>query len=76
MLPSSDSTELGSGIVSTALQCGTSRCPTEDLELENPVIITIEHSEEVRVWQRLDEMGLEGEGLEGGGVGRGLGLGG
>ena len=74
MLPSSDSTELGSGIVSTALQCGTSRCPTEDLELENPVIITIEHSSEVRVWTKLDEMGLEGEGvgLEGsvGGVGR------
>ena len=46
---SSGSTELASGIVSTALQCGTSRCPTEDLELENPVIITIEHSEEVKV---------------------------
>ena len=43
------STELGSGIVSTALQCGTGRCPTENLELDTPVRITIRHSEEVKV---------------------------
>ena len=41
--------ELGSGIVSTALQCGTGRCPTESLELNTPVRITIRHSEEVKV---------------------------
>ena len=39
------STELGSGIVSTALQCGAERCPT-DL-LETPVTITMQHSEQV-----------------------------
>ena len=43
------STELGSGIVSAALQCGTGRCPTENLELDTPVRITIQHSEEVEV---------------------------
>ena len=34
--------ELASGIVSTALQCGTGRCPTDDLQLDTPVRITIE----------------------------------
>ena len=43
------STELGSGIVSTALQCVSGRCPTENLELDTPVRITIRHSEEVKV---------------------------
>ena len=43
------STQLGSGIGSTALQCGTRLCPTDRIELEKPVIITIKHSEEVQV---------------------------
>ena len=41
--------ELASGIVSTALQCGTGRCPTDDLQLNTPVMITIEHSNTVKV---------------------------
>ena len=41
--------ELASGIVSTALQCGTGRCPTDDLQLDTPVRITIEHSDTVKV---------------------------
>ena len=40
-----DSTVLGSGVVSTALQCGAGRCPTDNLTLSTPVRITIEHSE-------------------------------
>ena len=43
------STKLASGIVSTALQCGTRRCPTDDLQLDTPVRITIEHSDSVKV---------------------------
>lgn len=43
------STELGSGIVSTALQCGTERCPTDDLELSTPVWIIFDHSKIVKV---------------------------
>jgi hypothetical protein len=39
------SAELGSGIVSTALQCGSKMCPTDDLVLNTSVQITIEHSE-------------------------------
>ena len=37
---------LASGIVSTALQCGTgsSKCLTDDLMLDKSVLITIEHS--------------------------------
>ena len=41
------STELGSGIVSTALQCEDLMCPTDSLNL--PVTITIQHSMEVEV---------------------------
>ena len=41
--------ELASGIVSTALQCGTGRCPTDDLQLDTPVRITVEHSENIKV---------------------------
>ena len=43
------SSKLASGIVSTALQCGTGRCPTDDLQLDTPVRITIEHSDTVKV---------------------------
>ena len=43
------STVLGSGVVSTALQCGAGRCPTDNLTLSTPVRITIEHSEENKV---------------------------
>ena len=43
------STKLASGIVSTALQCGTGRCPTDDLQLDTPVRITIGHTETVKV---------------------------
>ena len=39
--------EIGSGIVSAALQCGDVRCPTEDFT--TPVIVTVQHSEEVEV---------------------------
>ena len=46
---SSCSSELASGIVSTGLQCGTGRCPTDDLQLDTPVRITIEHSDTVKV---------------------------
>ena len=61
--------------MSTALQCGTSRCPTEDLT--NPVIITIEHLETVRVWTMwLEGVGLDREwvefDMEGGGAGHGF----
>ena len=43
------STELGSGVVSTTAQCGSSICPSETLELDDPVVITIEHTDTVRV---------------------------
>lgn len=43
------STQLGSGIASTALQCGTRQCPTNTMVLDKPVIIIIKHSEEVQV---------------------------
>ena len=43
------STELASGVVSTALQCGTGRCPTDDLQLDMPVRIIIEHSAAMQV---------------------------
>ena len=49
----SSSTELASGIVSTGLQCGTRRCPTDDLRLDTPVRITIEHSDSVKVHSSL-----------------------
>ena len=38
-----------SGIVSTGLQCENELCPTEDLELESPILITIQHSDSVKV---------------------------
>ena len=40
---------LGPGIVSTALQCGTGRCPTNNLTLNASVLITIHHTEEMQV---------------------------
>jgi hypothetical protein len=46
-------TRLISGIVSTALQCGNEQCPTNTLELNTPVVVTIHHSEEVEVSQRV-----------------------
>jgi hypothetical protein len=46
------STELGSGILSTALQCGTRRCPTDNLKLDTSVQITVEHSEMIKVSYR------------------------
>ena len=39
--------------MSTALQCGTRRCPTDDLQLDTPVRITIEHSDSVKVHSSL-----------------------
>ena len=42
-------TELVSGIVSTGLQCEDELCPTENLELESPILITIQHSDSVKV---------------------------
>ena len=44
-----NSTELASGIVSTALQCGTGRCPTDDLVLNSPVLVSIQHSDVIKV---------------------------
>ena len=38
-----------SGIVSTGLQCENELCPTEDLKLESPILITIQHSDSVKV---------------------------
>ena len=46
----SSSSTLVSGIVSTALQCGTGRCPTDNLSLNIPVIVTIQHSEDLQVF--------------------------
>ncbi len=43
------STELASGIVSTTLQCGDGRCDTRNIELETPVRIYIQHSEDIKV---------------------------
>ena len=44
------STSLGSGIISAGLQCEDTFCPTNgDINLNQAVIITIEHSEEVKV---------------------------
>ena len=43
------SSELVSGVVSTALSSGTVKCPTDDLQLDTPVRITIEHSDTVKV---------------------------
>ena len=37
------------GIVSTGLQCGTRRCPTDELQLNTLVRITIEHSDTIMV---------------------------
>ena len=45
------SSELASGIVSTALQCGSEMFPTDDLQLDTPVRIIIEHSDTVKVGQ-------------------------
>ena len=44
-----NSTELASGIASTALQCGTRRCRTDNDSLSKPVLITIQHSEMLKV---------------------------
>ena len=41
---SCNSSVLASGVVSTALQCGTGRCPTHNLQLRSPVLVTIQHS--------------------------------
>ena len=41
---SCNSSVLASGVVSTALQCGTGRCLTDNLTLSNPVLVTIQHS--------------------------------
>ena len=41
---SCNSSVLASGVVSTALQCGTGRCLTDNLTLINPVLVTIQHS--------------------------------
>ena len=35
-------------MASSALQCGTDRCPTENLELNIPIRINIEHSDMVK----------------------------
>ena len=43
------SSELVSGVVSTTLSSGTVKCPTDDLQLDTPVRITIEHSDTVKV---------------------------
>ena len=43
------SSVLASGIVSTALQCGKGRCSTQDLHLNNPVIVHIQHSDAIKV---------------------------
>ena len=43
------STELGSGVVSTDIYCGTSNSPVAVQGLVMPVVITIEHSRIVRV---------------------------
>ena len=43
------SSELVSGVVSTALSSGTVKCPTDDFQLDTPVRITIEHSDTVKV---------------------------
>ena len=43
------SARLGSGIVSTGLQCGDSFCDTSGIKLTNPVLITIQHSNAVMV---------------------------
>ncbi len=40
---------LGSGIVSTSLQCGANLCDTTGYKLANPVVITIEHYETIMV---------------------------
>ena len=40
---------LASGIVSSALQCGTELCSTSGLDLISPVVITFEHSQSVQV---------------------------
>lgn len=42
------SSSLASGIVSTAFQCGMKICPTVDVLLKSPVIIKIQHSEELQ----------------------------
>ena len=46
---SCNSSELASGIVSTALQCRTGRCPTDDLMLSSPVLVSIQHSDMIKV---------------------------
>ena len=46
----SSTSELVTGVVSSALQCGTGMCPTDDLQLDTPVRITIEHSDTVKVY--------------------------
>ena len=43
------SAQLGSGIVSTGLQCGDSFCSTSEIKLTNPVLITIQRSNAVTV---------------------------
>ena len=43
------SSTLVSGIVSTALQCGTGRCPTDNKTLDLPVIVTVRHSVDLQV---------------------------
>ena len=43
------STELASGIVSTSLQCGSERCPTDDVALNTPIRVYFEHSDPTKV---------------------------
>ena len=45
---SSFSTELGSGVVSALIQCGINGSVSL-LGLENPIVITLEHSDTIRV---------------------------
>ena len=42
--------------MSTALQCGTRRCDTNNLTLDTPVIVAVQHSDAVKVCKKVNNL--------------------
>ncbi len=48
-LPGERDTDLASPVVSTSLQCGDKICDTANIQLSQPVIVTLKHSQRAKV---------------------------